>query len=81
MSLPDFLKFLEVTHGLFKELGRHAKKGGSPECPDCGACKESVGKVLIECASYDSQRQNFGGYLGHVLLQMHWELFVTVALR
>ena len=28
---------------------------GSQECPNCGACKESVEHVLFECASYDSQ--------------------------
>ena len=32
---------------------------GSQECPNCGACKESVEHVLFECASYDSQRPNF----------------------
>ena len=29
------------------------------QCPNCGACKESVEHVLFESASYDSQRQNF----------------------
>ena len=31
--------------------------GGSQECPNCGACKESVEHVVFECASYDSQRK------------------------
>ena len=61
-----FLKFLSGTLGLFEELGRHAKWGGSQECPTCGACKEFVEHVLFECASYDSQRQIFFGILVHV---------------
>ena len=52
-------KFCSGTHGLFEELGRHMNRGGSQECPNCGACKESVEHVLFECTSYDSQRQNF----------------------
>ena len=44
------------------QLGRHAKGGGSQECTNCGACKESVENVLFECASYDSQRQIFFDY-------------------
>ena len=40
---------------------------GSQECPNCGACKESVEHVLLECASYDSQRQNFSDYMKQVL--------------
>ena len=56
-----FLKLCLGTHGLFEELGRHAKRGGSQECPNCGACKESVQHVFFECASYDSRRQNFLG--------------------
>ena len=31
-----FLKFRSGTHGLFEELGRHDKGGGSHECPNCG---------------------------------------------
>ena len=54
------LSFVSGTHGLFAELGRHAKGGGSQECPNCGACKESVEFVLFKCASYDSQRPIFG---------------------
>ena len=49
-----FLKFCLGTHGLFEELDRHHKGGGSQECPNCGACNESVVHVLFECASYDS---------------------------
>ena len=41
--------------------------GGSQECPNCGACMESVEHVLFECASYDSQRQNFLDYMQQVL--------------
>ena len=55
----DNLKFHSGTHGLFEELGRHAKGGGSLECANCGACKELVERTCFECASY-SQRQNFG---------------------
>ena len=47
------------THGLFEELGRHAKSGGSHECPNCGPCKESVEHVLFAFASYDCKRQHF----------------------
>ena len=54
-----FLKFRSGTHGLYEELGRHAKGGGSQECPTYGACKESVERLLLECASYDSQSQIF----------------------
>ena len=36
-------------------------------CPNCGACKESVGHVLFECASYDSQRLDLLDYLKTVL--------------
>ena len=48
-------KFRSGIHGLFEELSRHAKGGGSRECPTW-ACKESVEHVLFECSSYDSQR-------------------------
>ena len=41
------LKFRSGTHGLFEELGRHAK-GGSHKCRNCGACKESVSFGLFE---------------------------------
>ena len=47
-----FVKFRSGTHGLFEELGRHDKRGGSQECPNCGACKETVECVLFEYASY-----------------------------
>ena len=43
-----------------------SKRGGSQECPNCGACKESVEHVLSECASYDSQRQLFWTIYVHV---------------
>ena len=42
-----FLKFRSCTHGLFEELGRHAKRDGSQDCPSCGDCKESVEHVLL----------------------------------
>ena len=45
-----FLKFRSGTHWLFEELGRHDKGGGSQDCPDFGACKESVEHVLFKCA-------------------------------
>ena len=68
-------KFRSGTHGLFEELGRHAKEGGSQECPNCGACKESVEHVLFECASYDSQRQNFFDYMKQILNPETFEAF------
>ena len=37
-----FLKFRSDTHDLSEELGRHAKKSGSQEFPNCGAFKVSV---------------------------------------
>ena len=55
----SFLKFRSGTHGLFEELNRHDKEGGSKVCPNRGACKESVERVLFECASYGSQRLYF----------------------
>ena len=51
--------FHSGTHGLFEKLRRHANRGGSQECPNCGACKESVEHVHFKCASYDPQRKNF----------------------
>ena len=44
-------EFRSGTHGLFEELGRHAKGCGSQESPTGGAFKESVEHVLFECAS------------------------------
>ena len=52
-------KFHSRTHGLFEELDRHAKRGGSQKCPNCEACKESSEHVFFECASFDSQKPNF----------------------
>ena len=40
-----YFKFRSGTHGLFEELGRHAKRGGCQECPNCVACEESVEHV------------------------------------
>ena len=51
------------------------KTGGSQECPNCGACKESVEHVLFERVSYDSQRQNFLDYLRQVLTPDALETF------
>ena len=48
------------------ELGRHASKGGSQECPNCEALKESVEHVLFECFC-DFQGQSFLEYLKQVL--------------
>ena len=53
------LYFHSSTHGLFEELGRHVKRVGSQECPNCEVCKELVDCVLFECALYESQRQIF----------------------
>ena len=68
-------KFRSGTHGLFEELGRHANRGRSQECPNCGACKESVEHVLFECASYDSQRQIFLNHMKQILTQETFEVF------
>ena len=46
-----FFKFCSGTYGRFEELGRHAKRGGSQQCPNCGACNESVEHFLFDCAS------------------------------
>ena len=44
----SFFRFHSGTHGLFEELCRHVKAGGSQECPNCRACKESVEHVLFD---------------------------------
>ena len=62
-----FINFSSGTHGLFEELGQHDKKDGSQECPNCGACKESVEHVPFECTSYASQRLDFLDHLKTVL--------------
>ena len=49
---------------------------GSQECPNCGACMESVEHVLFECASYNSQRQNFLDYMKQVLTSEAFEAFI-----
>ena len=69
------------THGLHEELGRlmHGKRGGSDECPSCGVFKESVDHVLFECASYDSQAQNFLDYMKQILTLEHSKLSITAA--
>ena len=59
VGFEEYLNFCWGTHGLFEELGRHTNRGGSKECPDCGACKKSVEHVPFEGTTYDSQRQNF----------------------
>ena len=33
IGIKECLKFHSGTHGLFEELGRHDKEGGSQECP------------------------------------------------
>ena len=71
-----FLKFRSGTHGLFKELGRHDKGGGSQKCPNCGACKELVEHVLFECASYHSHRLDFVEYLKTVHPPYAFETFL-----
>ena len=50
-----FLKFCSNTHGLFEELGAHAKGRGFQECPNSGAWKKLVEHVVFKCASHDSQ--------------------------
>ena len=35
-------KYYSHTHGFSDELGRHVRRGGSQECPNCEACKELV---------------------------------------
>ena len=57
--LQDCFLFGSSTHGLFEEFSTHDNSGGSQDCDDCGACKQLVEHVLVECASYDSQRQIF----------------------
>ena len=52
-----FFTFYSGTHGLFEELSRQVGRDGSQECPNRGAIKEPVEHVLLECASYDAQRQ------------------------
>ena len=37
--------------GYLRSLGRHTNRGGSQECPNCGARKELVEQVLFECTS------------------------------
>ena len=65
-----FLKFKLGTHGVFEELGRHANRRGSQECPNCEACKESVEHVLFEL------HHIFVDYLKQVLLPDAFEAFV-----
>ena len=72
-----FFKFCSGTHGLFEELDRHTNRGGSQECPNCGACKESVEHVLFECTSYDSQCQKFLDSLKQILLPDAFEAFLN----
>ena len=57
------------THGLFEELGRHDKEGGSQESHNCGAYKESIEHVLFDCTSYmyDSSGLDFLEYLKMIL--------------
>ena len=55
------------------------KGGGSQECPNCGACNESVGHVLFECALCDSRRLDFSDNFQTVLLQMLSKPFFVVA--
>ena len=56
-------RFHSATHGIFEELGRHAKGDGSQECPNCGSCKESAKHVLfdshVEHVRFDSQKHFF----------------------
>ena len=36
---------------------RHANRGGSQECPSCGACKELIEDIYSECAFCNCQCQ------------------------
>ena len=69
------LKFRSGTHGLFEELGRRTKGGGSQECPNCRACRESVEHVVFECASYDCQTQNFFDCMKQILTLEGFQVF------
>ena len=75
-ALSRQFKSRSGTHGLFEELGRHDKMGGSQECPYCGACKKSIERVLLECASCDSQRLDFFKYFKTVLPPDAFETFL-----
>ena len=76
VSFRLFLKFCLGTHGLFEELCRHDKGGGSQECPNCMACKESFEHLLFKCASYDFQRLDFFDFLKTVLLPDAFKSFL-----
>ena len=65
-----------MSNILFEELGRRDKMSGSHECPNCGACKESVQHVHFECASYDFQRLDFLDVLRTALLPNAFKAFL-----
>ena len=65
---------------MFEELSRHASMGGSQECPNCYACKESIEHVLFECASYDFQRLISFNCLKKVLPRLLSKPFFMVGL-
>ena len=45
---PLLYCFFTFAHALLRiELGRHDKRGGSQDCPNCGACRESVDHVIF----------------------------------
>ena len=77
----DFLRYPWTfwgNHGLFEELGRHAKR----ICPRNVLIVEhvvSVEHVLFEYTSYDSQGQNFGTIWSKFLLRKHSKLLITAA--
>ena len=55
-----YFKFLSGTHGLFEELGRRDNGVVHRSVLIVGrAGKESLEHVLFQCASYDSQGQDF----------------------
>ena len=58
---------------LFEELGRHANRGESQECPNCGVCKDSVEPVLFECTFPET---NFLDCLKQVFLPDAFEAFL-----
>ena len=49
--------FLDGTHGLNEELGRHSSRNSSKACVFCECECESVEHVLWECSEYSSIRK------------------------
>ena len=75
-------KVCSYTHGHFEELDRHAKGGGSQQCPHYGACRELVEHVHLSVHGMiiryklpllPPPGQNFLDCLGQVLIQDAFE--------